>query len=189
MSRSVVRATLGRQWATALSNDVAPETNAVSASYSPWATWATGFHTSFLGSTDRAAAVPQNTDGNSGGLPESPAQVDQVARAGPRRLSWTEELRVRKDATRDPQHHPRDPWKARLTTAQGEVHAGIERLPTYAVFDHLELPPAERGPTSARRLARLMRSLGWYGARWRPTSGPRHKVRGFTRQLRKGDVR
>src|SRR5688500_4578009 len=118
MSKVEVRARLGQQWATSSSCVAAQKRSAMTMGCRYWATWATTYSKrSVKEQTDSGAAGRCSADENCRSLPTSPAQVAQeaqVARAGPRRLSWTEELRVRKDATRDPQHQRNDPWEARL---------------------------------------------------------------------------
>lgn len=84
-----------------------------------------------------------------------------------------------------------DPWQAHLTALQGQVHKdGIERVATSVAFDHLGLPRPERTSAAARRLARVMRRLGWERSRYRVARGSFQRVRGFqrTRKLYVGDT-
>jgi hypothetical protein len=38
---------------------------------------------------------------------------------------------------------------------------GIERISTQSLFDFLEVPQRNRNAAAARRLAKIMRELGW----------------------------
>jgi hypothetical protein len=60
---------------------------------------------------------------------------------------------------------------------------GIERVSTQAVFDFLEVPQRSRTAEACRRLAELMRELGWspIKARGMTQSGFRDQVRGYAR--------
>jgi hypothetical protein len=77
-----------------------------------------------------------------------------------------------------------DPWHIRLERIRGKVgDDGIERVSTQAVFDFLEVPQRSRTAGAYRRLARLMRELGWsqIKARGLTQSGFRDQVRGYAR--------
>jgi hypothetical protein len=101
-------------------------------------------------------------------------------------LSWVERLHhVREEvlaahkAAEPPPRKP-DPWELQLAEIQGELHEGLERVSTEAVFDSLNIKRSKRNSAAARRLAAAMRHLGWERARWRPGDTPQ-KVRGFSR--------
>ena len=65
-----------------------------------------------------------------------------------------------------------DPWRLRLERMRGKIEAdGIERITTQIVFDIFEIPQRSRTAGACRRLAKVMRELGWIAVR----------VRGFTR--------
>jgi hypothetical protein len=77
-----------------------------------------------------------------------------------------------------------DPWRLRLERIRGKVgYDAIERLSTQAAFDFLELPQRERNAGACRRLAKLMRELGWtpIKARGLTPGGFRDQVRGWAR--------
>jgi len=77
-----------------------------------------------------------------------------------------------------------DPWHLRLERVRGKVgDDGIERVSTQTVFDFLEVPQRSRGAGACRRLAQLMRELGWspIKARGMTQSGFRDQVRGYAR--------
>jgi hypothetical protein len=77
-----------------------------------------------------------------------------------------------------------DPWHLRLERVRGKVgDDGIERVSTQAVFDFLEVPQRSRTAGACRRLAHLMRELGWspIKARGLTQSGFRDQVRGYAR--------
>ena len=55
-----------------------------------------------------------------------------------------------------------DPWRLRLERARGKVgDDGVERISTQTLFDILSVPQRSRGAGACRRLAKLMRELGW----------------------------
>ena len=77
-----------------------------------------------------------------------------------------------------------DPWHIRLERIRGKVgDDGIERISTQVVFDFLEVPQRSRTAGACRRLAQLMRELGWsqIKARGLTQSGFRDQVRGYAR--------
>ena len=59
----------------------------------------------------------------------------------------------------------------------------MERISTQALFDHLEVPQRGRTSAACRRLAKLMRDLGWTAvkARFLGQSGFKDQVRGYAR--------
>jgi hypothetical protein len=76
------------------------------------------------------------------------------------------------------------PWHIRLERIRGKVgDDGIERISTQVVFDFLEVPQRSRTAGACRRLAQLMRELGWsqVKARGLTQSGFRDQVRGYAR--------
>jgi hypothetical protein len=55
-----------------------------------------------------------------------------------------------------------DPWTLRLERVRGKTsYDGVERISTQDVFDFLEMPQQTRTAGACRRLANLMRELGW----------------------------
>lgn len=116
--------------------------------------------------------------------------------AGRLHVSWIEKLRnYRKvaDQTRYRACHgsaemlARDPWRFPLARVRGELGAdGVARVTTQALFDLLEVSQGNRGAAACRRLARLMRSLGWSGVRVRGLTrgGYLEQVRGWARDPR-----
>jgi hypothetical protein len=86
---------------------------------------------------------------------------------------------TRKEATAKP-----DPWRLRLERVRGKVgYDGVERISTQSIFDVLELPQRARNAGACRRLAKLMRELGWtpIKARGLTQNGFRDQVRGYAR--------
>ncbi|HEY5331645.1 MAG TPA: hypothetical protein VIJ79_17335 [Acidobacteriaceae bacterium] len=82
---------------------------------------------------------------------------------------------------------PTDPWAERLQRVRGNVgDDGIERLTTQQLFDALELRQCARGAGLARRLARVMRELGWTPLRMRDLTrgGYKENVRGYCRDTK-----
>jgi hypothetical protein len=79
-----------------------------------------------------------------------------------------------------------DPWRLPLERLHGRIgDDGIERISTQAVFDHLEVLQRSRGAGASRRLAKLMRELGWTPVRVRDLTrgGYKEQVRGYCRLL------
>jgi len=82
---------------------------------------------------------------------------------------------------------PADPWRLRLERVRGQVgDDGIERISTQTLFDHLEVLQSSRGAGASRRLAQVMRSLGWMPVRVRDLTrgGYKEQVRGYARSCR-----
>lgn len=82
---------------------------------------------------------------------------------------------------------PQDPWHLRLEGLRGKTwDDGIERISTQTVFDILEVPQRSRTAGAYRRLATLMRELGWspIKARGLTPGGFRDQVRGYARDER-----
>ena len=86
---------------------------------------------------------------------------------------------TRKEATAKP-----DPWRLRLERVRGKVdYDQIERVSTQTLLDLLEVPQRGRNAAVCRRLATLMRELGWtpIKARGMTQNGFRNQVRGWAR--------
>jgi hypothetical protein len=80
-----------------------------------------------------------------------------------------------------------DPWRLRLERLRGKVgDDGVERISTQAVLDFLEIPQGNRGADACRRLARLMRELGWgpIKARGLNQAGFLDQIRGYAKDRR-----
>jgi hypothetical protein len=78
-----------------------------------------------------------------------------------------------------------DPWRVRLEHVRGTLgDTGVERISTQALFDHLEVPQRSRTSAACRRLAKLMRNLGWTAVKARSLgqSGFKDQVRGYARE-------
>jgi hypothetical protein len=77
-----------------------------------------------------------------------------------------------------------DAWQLRLERVRGKIgDDGIERVGTQTLFDFLEVPQRLRRPGACRRLATLMRELGWtpIKARGLTQGGFTDQVRGYAR--------
>jgi hypothetical protein len=82
---------------------------------------------------------------------------------------------------------PKDSWQLRLERVRGKVgDDGIERVSTQTLFDVLEIPQHGRSTGACRRLATVMRELGWHPikARGLTQTGVRDQVRGYARDRR-----
>src|SRR5438552_12419929 len=82
---------------------------------------------------------------------------------------------------------PFDPWALRLERVRGRVgDDGVERISTQALFDYLEVLQRSRGAGACRRLAQVMRDLGWTSVRVRDLTrgGYLEQVRGYCRDAR-----
>jgi hypothetical protein len=99
------------------------------------------------------------------------------------RRSFIELLRK----TRDEVLAPVDPWRLRLERIRGKVgYDAVERLSTQAIFDFLEVTQRGRNAGACRRLAQVMRELGWTPVRVRDLTrgGYKEQVRGYCRDAR-----
>jgi hypothetical protein len=77
-----------------------------------------------------------------------------------------------------------DPWLLPLGRLRGKVgDDGVERIASQAVLDFLEVPQCSRGAGACRRLARLMRELGWHPIKARGLNqrGLLEQIRGYAR--------
>jgi hypothetical protein len=111
-------------------------------------------------------------------------QLDTVQCHMEERMSWLGKLEKAKAEmiSRDA-----DPWRLRLERARGQVgDDGIERISTQTLFDHLEVFQRGRGAAACRRLAKVMRELGWTAVRVRDLTrgGYKDQVRGYCRDAR-----
>lgn len=84
-----------------------------------------------------------------------------------------------------------DPWALRLARVRGKIgDDGVERISTQALFDHLEVFQRSRGAGACRRLAKVMRELGWVPVRVRDLTrgGYKEQIRGYARDARQLSV-
>lgn len=72
-----------------------------------------------------------------------------------------------------------DPWEDPLMGARGTVEGGVERISTSEVMAHLQIMPGQQHPGSAKRIAPLMRKLGWTGPKQMRVRGT--NARGYER--------
>jgi hypothetical protein len=80
-----------------------------------------------------------------------------------------------------------DTWLLRLERIRGKLgDDGVERVSTQTLFDVLEVPQRGRTAGACRRLATVMRELGWHPikARGLTQTGVRDQVRGYARDRR-----
>jgi hypothetical protein len=78
-----------------------------------------------------------------------------------------------------------DPWSIRLERLRGKIDPdNLERVSTQAVFDFLEVPQRSRTTAACRRLAAVMRELGWAPVRVRDFTrgGYKEQCRGYCRE-------
>jgi len=93
-------------------------------------------------------------------------------------------LEALRDQMRAQSAQQSDPWRLRLERARGKIgDDGVERVSTQSLFDLLEVPQRNRNPAAARRLAKIMRELGWgpIKARGLTPGGFTDQVRGYAR--------
>ena len=110
--------------------------------------------------------------------------LDQAKQMGGT-MSWLGKLKA---AEAEMAARSAEPWRVRLERVRGELgEDGIERLSTQTVFDYLEMPQRNRGAGAARRLAQVMRDLGWTPVRVRDLTrgGYKEQVRGYCRDGRR----
>jgi hypothetical protein len=96
-------------------------------------------------------------------------------------MSWVGAL---KQARAEAVARRADPWRLRLEGLRGKVgDDGIERVSTQTVLDLLEVAQRNRGAGACRRLAKVMRELGWHPikARGLTATGVRDQIRGYAR--------
>jgi hypothetical protein len=77
-----------------------------------------------------------------------------------------------------------DPWRLILERLRGKIgDDGVERIATQAILDVLEVPQRRRAAGNCRRLAGLMRELGWrpIKARGLNQRGLLDQIRGYAR--------
>jgi hypothetical protein len=120
-----------------------------------------------------------------GSHPEDPARRYACDRVGEDGIPFIESLRQIRDEARA--KHTGDPWRLRLERVRGKTwDDGIERVSTQTLFDILEVPQRRRNAGACRRLAKLMRELGWapIKARGLTQGGFRDQVRGYARDKR-----
>ena len=80
-----------------------------------------------------------------------------------------------------------DSWRLRLERVRGRLgHDGVERVSSQSLLDILEVPQRSRGAGACRRLANVMRSLGWSAIKARGLNqlGVRDQIRGYARDHR-----
>ncbi len=96
-------------------------------------------------------------------------------------MSFIGKLQQKRDELRAQQA---DPWYIRLEGAHGKLgDDNVERISTQTLFDILEVPQRGRTAPASRRLAKLMRELGWTAvkARGLTPGGFTDQVRGYAR--------
>ena len=99
-------------------------------------------------------------------------------------MSWLSKLENAKAETAQPNA---DPWRLRLERVRGLVgDDGVERISTQTLFDCLEILQRSRRAGACRRLAQVMRELGWTPVRVRDLTrgGYKEQVRGYARDSR-----
>src|SRR5262245_34787856 len=99
-------------------------------------------------------------------------------------MSWLSKLH---EAQADLAARSGDPWRIRLERVRGQIgNDGIERVSTQTLFDLLDVFQRSRGAGACRRLAQLMRELGWTPVRVRDLTrgGYKEQVRGYARSTR-----
>jgi len=99
-------------------------------------------------------------------------------------MSWLSKLH---EAQAEMAAQDSEPWRVRLERVRGQVgDDGIERISTQTLFDYLEVLQRSRGAGACRRLAQVMRELGWTAVRVRDLTrgGYKEQVRGYCRDAR-----
>jgi hypothetical protein len=99
-------------------------------------------------------------------------------------MSFIARLKELRDEMRAQSAQPSDPWRLRLERARGKIgDDGVERVSTQSLWDFLEVRQRDRNAGAARRLAKIMRELGWHPikARGLTPGGFTDQVRGYAR--------
>jgi hypothetical protein len=81
--------------------------------------------------------------------------------------------------------------RPQMSNMMGTWDDGVERISTQALFDILEGPQRRRNAGARRRLAKIMRELGWTAikARGLTPGGFRDQIRGWARDKRQSPWR
>lgn len=82
---------------------------------------------------------------------------------------------------------PTDPWEDILAGAKGDVVNGIERISSASLVGeaYLRLPTSQLYDHTSKRLAKVMRKLGWEGPKTVRIGG--EPVRGYSRKVERHD--
>lgn len=82
-----------------------------------------------------------------------------------------------------------DPWLDTLARVKGHVRDGVERVATEMLFDEgcLDIPPAQRQSFHPKRIATVMRELGWDGPKKVRVHQGNDPVRGYERPANRPD--
>jgi hypothetical protein len=99
-------------------------------------------------------------------------------------VSWITRMR---EAQAEMAGRNADSWRLRLERLRGKVgDDNVERISTQAIFDVLEVPQRNRGAGACRRLAKLVRELGWVPIKARGLNhrGLLEQIRGYARDTR-----
>jgi hypothetical protein len=99
-------------------------------------------------------------------------------------MSFIADLKKARDEMRAQTAEQLDPWRIRLERVRGKTwDDGVQRVSTQSLFDFLEVQQRSRNAGAARRLAKIMRELGWspIKARGMTPGGFTDQVRGYAR--------
>jgi hypothetical protein len=100
-------------------------------------------------------------------------------------MCFVDFLKKTRDEMRAQSNQPSDPWRLRLEGVRGKTwDDAAERISTQSLWDFLEVPQRSRNAGAARRLAKIMRELGWTPIKARgltPGGGFADQVRGYAR--------
>jgi hypothetical protein len=94
---------------------------------------------------------------------------------------WEELQEVKAEAAAQSTSHP---WTLRLQRVRGKIGSdGLERVSSQMLLDLVQVPQRSRTAGTWRRLAAVMRELGWTPARVRDLTagGYKEQLRGFCR--------
>lgn len=87
---------------------------------------------------------------------------------------WEEAAKLQRDRLEP------EPWGDILAEVQGELHGDYYRITTHELLSHyLDISAERQNPATSKRLAHVMRQLGWDGPK--PMRAGKIMVRGFTR--------
>lgn len=100
-------------------------------------------------------------------------------------MSWMAQVEAKKQQVQaEAAARTADEWQLPLQRLRGKVGAdGVERASSQGIFDFLEVHQGSRGAGACRRLAKIMRELGWspIKARGLNQRGLREQIRGYAR--------
>lgn len=156
-----------------------------------------------IGTTNEAFYL-KDTTGNRRFLPVLTGVIDLEGLKQDRDFLWAEASKLEKDgetlvlpralwddaAQAQSKRLQEDPWLDILARVKGVVREGVERVSTEELMGemYLNIPPANRQNFHPKRIATVMRELGWLGPKKTRLTQGDHPVRGYERATNADDT-